>query len=182
MTGSGAVVLHELAHLRNGDTAVTYATVAPWRVFLVLVLLPWAAVSVDILFIAGTPRARGQFAPFNTHELVLGGLIVLAVDFTRAGILRNREIYADLMAARWGASREPWEVPAQQPSGVGPRLLTGFVELWRSHPSWALRRTSLTDPKALFALERLPLFLTGLATDILVWHLGSLPDVESPRV
>ncbi|MEV0411464.1 M56 family metallopeptidase [Streptomyces sp. NPDC050448] len=169
-----AVVLHELAHLRNGDTGVTYATIALGRVFFVLVLLPWAAVGLDVLFFSSTPDARGQFAPFNTHERVLGGLIVVAVYLTRAGILRNREIYADLMAARWGASREPWEVPAAQRSGVWPRLFTRFVELWRTHPSWALRRASLTDPKALFALEALPLFLTGLAADILVWQLGSL--------
>ncbi|MEU2731114.1 M56 family metallopeptidase [Streptomyces griseoviridis] len=175
-----AVVLHELAHLRAGDTPVTYATVALWRVFLVLVLLPWAAVGVDILLVAGTPGVRGQFAPFNTHELVLGCAIVLAVHLTRAGILRHREIYADLMAVRWGASGELWEAYARQPSWAGPRPLTGFVELWRSHPSWALRRASLTDPRALFALERLPLFLTGLATDVLVWHLGSLPDASVP--
>ncbi|MEU1705373.1 M48 family metalloprotease [Streptomyces sp. NPDC005706] len=175
-----AVVLHELAHLRNGDVGVTYATIALWRVFLVLVLLPWTAVCLDILFFAGTADARGTFAPFNTHDLVLGGLIVLAVYLIRAGILRSREIYADLMAARWGASREPWEVAARQPSGVWSRLLTAFLELWRTHPSWALRRASLTDPRALFALERLPLFLTGLAADVLVWHLGSLPGAALP--
>ncbi|MFE9258210.1 M48 family metalloprotease [Streptomyces sp. NPDC006879] len=169
-----AVVLHELAHLRNGDIGITYATIALWRVFFVLVLLPWAAAGLNILFFTGTPDARGTFAPFNTHNVVLGGLIVLAVYLTRAGILRNREIYADRMAARWGTSREPWEVPARQRSGVWPRLSTGFVELWRAHPSWALRRTSLTDPKALFALDGLPLFLTGLAADILAWHLGTL--------
>ncbi|MFF1497377.1 M48 family metalloprotease [Streptomyces sp. NPDC058304] len=171
-----AVVLHELAHLHNRDVGVTYATIALWRVFLLLVLIPWAAVGVDILFFDGTPEARDTFAPFNTHERVLGVLIVLAVYLTRAGILRNREVYADLMAARWGASRAPWERTAPQPAGAGRWLFTGFVELWRTHPSWALRRTSLTDPRALFALEGLPLFLTGLAADILVWNLGSLPD------
>ncbi|MFF3151169.1 M56 family metallopeptidase, partial [Streptomyces sp. NPDC057927] len=171
-----AVVLHELAHLRNGDVGVTYSTIALWRVFLVLVLFPWAAAGLDILFFTGTPDARGQFAPFNTHNVALGGLIVLAVYLTRAGILRNREIYADLMAARWGASSEPWEVSPPQRPGVWPRLFTRFVELWRTHPSWALRHTSLTDPKALFALDGLPLFLTGLAADILAWHLeGLLP-------
>ncbi|MEU3573155.1 M48 family metalloprotease [Kitasatospora sp. NPDC036755] len=171
-----AVVLHELAHLRNKDVGITYATVALWRVFLLLVLLPWAAVGVKNLFFTGTADARGHFAPFNTHQLVLGLLIVVAVHLTRAGILRNREIYADLMAARWGASRESWSVTAAPRAGRGlPRALAGFVELWRTHPSWELRRASLTDPKALFALDALPLFLTGLAADILVWQLGSLP-------
>ncbi|KIF76708.1 hypothetical protein QR77_28310, partial [Streptomyces sp. 150FB] len=170
------VVLHELAHLRNRDTGITYATIALWRVFLVLILLPWAVAGVDILFFAGTPDARGQFAPFNTHDRVLGVLIVLALYLTRAGILRSREIYADLMAARWGASRDTWVVvPAPERSGAWQGLLARFVELWRTHPSPAVRRTSLTDPKALFALEALPLILTGLAADILVWNLGSLP-------
>ncbi|MFD0396581.1 M48 family metallopeptidase [Kitasatospora sp. NPDC127121] len=176
-----AVVLHELAHLRNKDIGITYATVALWRVFLVLVLLPWAAVGVKNLFFTGTADARGQFAPFNTHELVLGLLIAVSVHLTRAGILRNREIYADLMAARWGASRESWNVPVRPGSGRAlPRALAAFVELWRTHPSWELRRTSLTDPKALFALDALPLFLTGLASDILVWQLGSLPYEAFP--
>ncbi|MFI0168777.1 M48 family metalloprotease [Streptomyces sp. NPDC017095] len=170
-----AVVLHELAHLRNGDIGITYATVALWRVFLVLVLLPWAAVFLDILFFAGTADVRSRFAPFNTHSLVLGGLLVGAVHLTRAGILRHREIHADLTAARWGASREIWEAPVARRSDAWPGPLPRWAELWHTHPSWALRRTSLTDPKALFALEALPLFLTGLAADILVWHLGSLP-------
>ncbi|MET8546861.1 M48 family metalloprotease, partial [Kitasatospora sp. NPDC004799] len=176
-----AVVLHELAHVRNKDVGITYATVALWRVFLLLVLLPWAAVGVKNLLFTGTADARGQFAPFNTHQLVLGLLIVVSVHLTRAGILRNREIYADLMAARWGASREPWNVPAPPRSGrARPRALAAFVELWRTHASWELRRTSLTDPKALFALDALPLFLTGLAADILVWQLGSLPYQALP--
>ncbi|MFI2610370.1 M48 family metalloprotease [Kitasatospora sp. NPDC018619] len=176
-----AVVLHELAHLRNRDVGITYATVALWRVFLLLVLLPWAAVGLKNLFVTATPAARGQFAPFNTHQLVLGLLIVVAVHLTRAGILRNREIHADLTAARWGASRESWNVPAPpRPGRERPRALAAFVELWRTHPSWELRRASLTDPKALFALDALPLFLTGLAADILVWQLGGLPFEALP--
>ncbi|MFI2292524.1 M48 family metalloprotease [Streptomyces niveus] len=173
-----AVVLHELAHLHNKDTGITYATVALWRVFLVLVLLPWAAVGTDILFFRGTADIRGLFAPFNTHAQVLGGLLVLAVYLSRLEIVRHREIYADLMAARWGASAEPWEGgAAQQRSEGGWReLFVRFAGLWHTHPSPALRRASLTDPKALFALTALPLLLAGLAADILVWHLGAVPD------
>lgn len=169
-----AVVLHEIAHLRNKDIGVTYATIALWRVFLVLVLLPWAVVDLDDLFFSGTSENRSLWAPFNTHDTVFGVLMVPAVYLTRAGILRNREIYADLMAARWGASREPWDIPAPQCSGVWPRLCTGFVALWRTHPSWVLRHTSLNDPKAVFALDRLSLFLTGLTADMLAWNLESL--------
>ncbi|MFI9625864.1 M48 family metalloprotease [Streptomyces sp. NPDC052042] len=172
-----AVVLHELAHLRNKDIGITYATVALWRVFLVVVLLPWVAVGMDILFFRGTADVRGMFAPFNTHSQVLGGLLVLAVYLSRLEIVRHREIYADLMAARWGASAEPWEGgAARQRSERGWRELpVRFAGLWHTHPSQELRRASLTDPQALFTLKALPLLLAGLAADILVWHLGALP-------
>ncbi|MFD6330954.1 M48 family metalloprotease [Streptomyces niveus] len=173
-----AVVLHELAHLHNKDVGITYATVALWRVFLVLVLLPWAAVGTDILFFRGTADIRGLFAPFNAHAQVLGGLLVLAVYLSRLEIVRHREIYADLMAARWGASAEPWESGAarQRSEGRWRELFVRFAGLWHPHPSPALRRASLTDPKALFALTALPLLLAGLAADILVWHLAAVPD------
>ncbi|MER6347701.1 M48 family metalloprotease [Streptomyces sp. NPDC001595] len=172
-----AVVLHELAHLHNKDIGITYATVALWRAFLVVVLLPWVAVGVDVLFFRGPADVRGMFAPFHTHAQVLGVLLVLAVHLSRLEIVRHREIYADLMAARWGASAEPWERGAvRQRSRDGWReLLVRFAGLWHTHPPQALRRATLTDPKALFALKALPLVLAGLAGDILVWHLGALP-------
>ncbi|GAA2531949.1 hypothetical protein GCM10010423_29370 [Streptomyces levis] len=172
-----AVVLHELAHLHNKDIGLTYATVALWRVFLVVVLLPWVAVGMDILFLRGTADVRGMFAPFNTHAQVLGGLLVLAVYLSRMEILRHREIYADLMAARWGASTEPWEGGAarQRSEGGWRERFVRLAGLWHTHPSQALRRASLTDPKVLFSLKALPLLLAGLAADILVWHLGALP-------
>ncbi|MFB7763319.1 hypothetical protein [Streptomyces xiamenensis] len=72
-----AVVLHELAHLHHKDIDITYAAVAMWRVFLVLVLLPWTAVGLDVLLLRGSAEARGMYAPFNTHAQVLGGLLVL---------------------------------------------------------------------------------------------------------
>ncbi|MFJ4823063.1 M48 family metalloprotease [Streptomyces bacillaris] len=172
-----AVVLHELAHLHNKDIGITYATLALWRVFLLVVLLPWAAVGVDILLLRGTADIRGMYAPFNTHAQVLGGLLVLAVHLSRLEIVRHREIYADLMAARWGASAKPWDDDAapQRTRGGWRELLARFAALRHTHPPQALRRTSLTDPKVLFALKALPHFLAGLAADILVWHLGALP-------
>lgn len=171
-----AVVLHELAHLHHKDIGITYATVALWRVFLVLVLLPWTAVGLDILLLRGSAEVRGMYAPFNTHAQVLGGLLVLAVYLSRLEILRHREIYADLMAVRWGASAQPWQDSAlRRHAGKGWRKpFVWFAALWHTHPSPALRSASLADPRALFALRALPLLLTGLAADILVWHLGAL--------
>ncbi|MFB7897501.1 hypothetical protein ACFC1B_14320, partial [Streptomyces xiamenensis] len=81
------------------------------------------------------------------------------------------------MAVRWGASAQPWQGSAvRRHAGEGwRRPFVRIAALWHTHPSPALRRASLADPKALFTLGALPLLLTGLAADILVWHLGALP-------
>src|SRR6185503_16327644 len=47
--GFDSVVLHELAHVRNGDVATTYATLAVWRAVLWVVLLPYLVFAVDPL-------------------------------------------------------------------------------------------------------------------------------------
>lgn len=168
-----AVVLHELAHVRNKDVSVTYATIALWRVFLVLVLLPQVAILIEDVAANWTPGSWGIEA-FYAHDVALVALIVVSVYLTRASILRNREIYADLLAVRWGARRQAWDVRAAPRTAAWPRLLTASAELWSTHPAPTLRRASLTDPKALFALDALTMLLTGLAADILAGQLGLL--------
>jgi len=45
--GFRAVVLHELAHVRNRDIDITYATVAIWRIHLVLVSAAYLVLDRD---------------------------------------------------------------------------------------------------------------------------------------
>jgi Zn-dependent protease with chaperone function len=166
-----AVVLHELAHVRNKDVSITYATIALWRVFLVLVLLPEVATLIED-FAANRTQASWGLETFYAHELALVVLIVVSVYLTRASILRNCEIYADRMARRWRASRQAWDdAPPAPLMAAWPRLVTAFAGLWSTHPAPTLRRTSLTDPKALFGLDALTMLLTGLAADILAGQL-----------
>jgi hypothetical protein len=46
------------------------------------------------------------------------------------------------------------------------RLRAGFAEAWRTHPSPLLRSRSLTDPRALFALDPTSMIVTGFAADL----------------
>ena len=71
-----AVVLHELAHLRNGDIGKTYFTVAIWRAFVVAALLPFAITLIN----------RGD--ALGTFMLILRMLALVALVYlTRNAIL-----------------------------------------------------------------------------------------------
>jgi Zn-dependent protease with chaperone function len=177
-----AVVLHELAHIRNKDVGITYATVALWRVFLVLVLLPAAVVAARGLYLGIKVAPEAGFNLYNAHSAAVLPLIVVAAYLTRASVLRSREIYADLRAVRWGASSAPWDAA---PAGIQlrgwQRLRAAFMEAWRTHPSPVLRRQSLTDPRALFALDAISMIITGLAADLVFdgsWILPRTTEVS----
>lgn len=172
-----AVVLHELAHVRNGDVGITYATVAVWRVYLSGVLLPgvigqtWSLFSAQVLGHGQIMGVGARSATYSGDEVVIIRDVLLSV-FTlvlvylmRADILRHREISADVTAARWGAAASGWkhgDKPGATSRGAR-RMVASFAELWRTHPDWDLRRDSLADPAALFEVSSLQMFLAGAA-------------------
>ncbi|MFE4020195.1 M56 family metallopeptidase [Streptomyces sp. NPDC059101] len=162
--GFRAVLLHEFAHIGNGDVTLTYATVAVWRVFVVCVLLPylvWYAVAIS-----GSLGATfwSTEEPYAVRAVVLPFFMIVLVYLARSDVLCSREVYADLAAVRWGADPRGWAVVAPEPpGGRARRMFASFSELWRTHPRWDLRRDALTDPAALFGVRALPMFLTGAA-------------------
>lgn len=178
--GFRGIVLHELAHIRNGDVGITYATVALWRVFLVAMLLPYVARLVELL-VSGqfftTDSISGvawpAIVPGLTRGVLLSVFTVVLVYLSRADILRSREIHADLAAVGWGAAPEGWHHGAHggaDRSRIG-EILASFTDLWHTHPRWDRRRRSLTDPSELFGVPALPAFLTGVAAALVAEHL-----------
>lgn len=193
-----AVVLHELAHLRNHDVAITYATVALWRTYLIAALLPtvvsdcWQLLSGGLFGINSQSIFRPAAQVTSTREVVLSAFLVMLVYLARADILRHREIYADLDAAAWGADAGHWHTgpPGRPDRGRLARALAAFSELWRTHPDWERRRYALADSSAVFGTSSLQMFLTGAAALILTDQLssdlspflpgGQLPEHASP--
>lgn len=146
-----AVILHELAHAANRDVGITYATVAVWRVFLVVVLLPELAMSGYLIATQRTPASwQLQVGPEMT--LVLAVVIGALVYLLRSDVLRVREVCADRTAVEHGAvpaALVPHDVPSGPVSGPR-RLVPAALALWRTHPSWARRALALERPEVLF--------------------------------
>ncbi|MEV0699865.1 M48 family metalloprotease [Saccharopolyspora sp. NPDC050389] len=180
--GFRAVVLHELAHIRNLDVDVTYGTGAIWRVFLAAVLVPDA-----VLLILNVAFARsGMFSSagrwVDAHYVLLSVVLVLLVYLARAEVLRSRELHADLDAARWGADVHGWQHGSPAAAGRARRLVASFAGLWRTHPGWAQRRHALADQSGLFGVQALPMFLTGAVTTIATGQVATTTELGAPWV
>lgn len=167
-----AVVLHELAHLRNRDVDITYATVALWRVFLPAVIVPYGLQQALFLIEIHLPGMHSELTlrpgPAVVRNLAVSVFLVSLVYLTRADVLRSRELYADLDAIEWGAARATWRMATTSgPQSKFALLIRSFAELWRTHPRWDERSRTLEAPSALFGCGALQMFLLGAAAMVL---------------
>ena len=146
-----AIVLHELAHLRNADVDKTYFAVAVWQAFLIAALLPYLTTLV------GYPWR-------DVLSLIWRGIALAALVYLmRNAVLRTRELYADLRASVWDG-----------PTGALNRVLASLPRPKRSnwhialqmHPDPASRRAVLEDPGRLFPIGVRDAIATGIAAAI----------------
>jgi Zn-dependent protease with chaperone function len=139
-----AVVLHELAHVRNRDVEVAQLAVALWRVTSIAILLPYLAVSLWSARHGPDPAAARRDA---TLALAVSAVLYLMY----AEVLRKRELYADRDAVMNGADPRQWSEPAypggRRSTGVLLRELANVcLTPLRSHPTPDQRRRALSDP------------------------------------
>ncbi|MFI6170466.1 M56 family metallopeptidase [Nocardia sp. NPDC051052] len=168
------VVLHELAHIRNRDVDITYATVAVWRAFLLCALLPYLVEqAVSLATDAESWRAAWQLA---VRGVLRVAALVALTYLVRADILRTREFDADLDAANLaGQTAFSWRTQHSEPE---PKF-TGwqrFISIWRTHPDGPQRHRSLRDPGILFGATALPMFLTGVIAQVANVTLPAVAD------
>ncbi|MFD1546267.1 M48 family metalloprotease [Nonomuraea guangzhouensis] len=144
------VVLHELAHLRNRDVDITMLTIALWRSYFFVILLP-ELVGAYISLAAGIPPVKDpEQIPFVSGPALswqlaaqITGLTVLS-RLTRSTVLQARELQADARVLAW--------LP-----GAGPLLLRlfgatrnsdrrGLHLRHRTHPHRKVRMAAVTEP------------------------------------
>jgi len=148
--GFRAVVRHELAHIRNRDVGLTYATLALWYAFLLAAVLPFGLTLLD----------EGSFALSVTWRLVV---LAALVYLTRNAVLRSREIYADVRAST-----------DDGPGGALSRVVGALRARedrlpWRLlalHPAPERRVAALADTRPLFSIGAIEVFAAGLAATI----------------
>ncbi len=145
-----AVVLHELAHIRNRDLDVGFLTLIVWRM-----CGPPVLAFAGLAFLLA-PVLQGAVVVLVYAFAAQLGLLALLVTLLSRAVLRSRELYADARVCRWeggGASlRRLFESQARAHAPQGPaagRGGRGATGLLRAHPTPARRLAALEDDSAL---------------------------------
>jgi Zn-dependent protease with chaperone function len=155
--GFRAIVLHELAHIYNADIDKTYVTQSLWQAFLLL-----AVPSFIITSLINTNQSGPDWTTLFGLSWRLMGLVLL-VYLLRNGVLRIREIYADVRASTWDQTKEEiLKVLASLPNPEVPR--------WRKvmfvHPDPSIRSGTVKDTGRLFPLSFWDVCGVGVASSV----------------
>ena len=130
-----AVILHELAHIKNRDIDQTYLTLAIWRAFVVAALLPLVVTVIVTGELGGWQRSLWRVA-----------VLALIVYLLRNAVLRSREFDADARARELDPQTQLGPVLAALPARAGQRAW----HLGWTHPSAPARAAALVDPAPLY--------------------------------
>jgi Zn-dependent protease with chaperone function len=143
-----AIVLHELGHVRNRDIDQTYVSLTTFAAFVLVAVLPFAAV------------LRGGLPVWPM--LWRFAVLTLIVYLLFAALLRSRERYADARTRQWTEGDALAGVLGR--AGQHPRrLLAGLMAL---HPAPHTRAQALADPKPLFRLTFVDALAVGLVASL----------------
>lgn len=154
-----AIVLHELAHIRNRDLDVAYLTVLLLRAYLALFVVP------ALVLASGQLSDRSVSVTGNLGLWVQLGALAMIVLLNHNAVVRERELLADARAAQWGATADLSRVITAQRSGVEPakhRWYRRVRELAALHPDPLRRAHMLSTPGVLFGANLAATFAVGL--------------------
>ncbi|WP_036373680.1 M48 family metalloprotease [Micromonospora sp. ATCC 39149] len=191
-----AVVLHELAHVRNRDVSLAYAVVALWRAFVAVALVPLVVLSVYPTLLTDPGQVpwdspdsgilddyfRWDVAGYGvtTAQGTMRALLFVGVLYlARNAVLRARETYADARAAEFGAGADLRRVVAAAAARRPAPGWRGRLGRFGVHPTAATRLATIDDPTRAHRPGFGELFGAGLTTmiafDCLAHYARALP-------
>ncbi|MCG5439859.1 M48 family metalloprotease [Micromonospora foliorum] len=165
-----AVVLHELAHLRNRDVGITYLTIAVWWVF-VGTALPLLLLTLLAPVLPGTMIGAGLDSGWQLVAVLASiALLTAMVYLARNSVLRTREHYADVAAAAAGSRSALLAAIDVLPWPPGRRF-----SWYGTHPAPGLRRATVVDPLRLLRTRATDVVVFGLAVGVALANLYFVP-------
>lgn len=144
------VMLHELAHIRNGDVPLTYLTLSMEWAFAGTALLPYVVIDV-VLARPGLP----DLAILLAETALLAGLVILA----RNAVLRARELYADARSVTWQQDTEAFKRAIRR---LPP--MSEYRQLLSLHPAPSRRLRVLENTDEMFHFSSWDAVGIGAAT------------------
>ncbi|GAA2397745.1 hypothetical protein Cme02nite_06070 [Catellatospora methionotrophica] len=176
-----AVVLHELAHLRNRDVDIAYATMALWRAFVAVALLPMAVAIVQPRILTD-PLSAPWVNPDYPRDLLNTGsrtvLFVLIVYLVRNSVLRTRELLADARAAEHGAADGLRAVMA---AAAARRTSPSWLRRFGVHPAVAARLRAIDHPLTTLRPGFAEMFGAGMTTMLAAGSLTLVGGLGLPH-
>jgi Zn-dependent protease with chaperone function len=187
-----AVVLHELAHVRNRDIRYTYLAVTTWWAFAAAALAPYLLIGVLPLVMDVYPQwwpAELRASSINGHAVISVLALTVLAYLTYTAILRVRESHADATVAAVADgvalrrvlqhSRAPDQVPRLW--GRFRRLRPGW-DVLNTHPSVSRRLMLLNHPVALYSISTPEMIGTGIAIAVVQTNLNTILIMTSALV
>jgi hypothetical protein len=154
-----SILLHELAHLRNGDVSKGYFTLA----------LGWAFQIELLLFILLDGKAMIQYPTLFATILISSLLLSVFVTLRCNAVIRVRELYADVRASVWdtlpSSLAKILETP-NSPKGIWQRLR-------QVHPDTDERQKVLNETHRLLYIDKWEFLAVGI-----IIGLAIIPALE----
>jgi Zn-dependent protease with chaperone function len=148
-----AALLHEFAHIYNGDVHRTYLSFTVWWAFLI------TALPTFFITLLRSPLER----MFGMSGRVV--ILFLLIYLMRNSVLRAREFYADLRASIWDSQSSALRLALESAERSSEKL-SFWQRIWVTHPDLGDRQRILDDPNPLLRMGFWDAFATGMATMI----------------